>query len=278
MDKTTGKEQIFRLLPKYDMEHALRTAWDKKVSIFSKGLVSLISRPKPEEIKITDQNYLYEPFWHIKCNVHYEYDRTRDYNFSILDPEVKSVTIDGKDYSVATTSRQFTIMGIEHCITEGSKEVIFDAVSRQEKHDWEKYLLFEKESVNDVPEVSTDGSTYVSPEMLPKAAVQQVFSSLPQPIRPDTTPEEKKDVSIVNLYFRPVYVFEYKWERNGKTAVAEFDGLTGEMTFVGDITLRQKIEKVMTRDLFFDISTEAANLVIPGSGIAVRVIKEVAKK
>jgi hypothetical protein len=56
--------------------------------------------------------------------------------------------------------------------------------------------------------------------------------------------------------------------------VAEFDGLTGELTS-GGVTLRQQVEKMMTRDLLFDVGADAANLLIPGSSIAVRVAKSV---
>jgi hypothetical protein len=78
----------------------------------------------------------------------------------------------------------------------------------------------------------------------------------------------------VGLYFRPVYAFEYKWETKGKTAVAEFDGLTGTMT-TGGITLRQQVEKVITRDLIFDLGAMTASMLIPGGNIAVRMAKAV---
>jgi hypothetical protein len=273
MDITFGKEQIFRLLPKLNMDQAREKAWDKKTSVFGSGFAGFFSRPKSEEIQITYSEYRYEPFWHVACNVRYEYDRTRGYNVPVLAPEVQRVTIDGKDYSVTTKPRQFTITGIEHCIEEAGTEVVFDAVRGLEQ-DWKKYLRFEKESVSDLAELSTEGSIVVTPEMRASAAVRQVLASLMRPIQADTIHEEKADVNIVDLYFRPVYAFEYKWEARGKTAVAEFDGLTGEMTS-GGVTLRQQVEKVMTRDLLFDMGADAANLLIPGSSIAVRVAKSV---
>ena len=115
------------------------------------------------------------------------------------------------------------------------------------------------------------------PVMRASAVVRQVLTSLLRPIQADTIYEEKADVNIVELYFRPVYAFEYKWEPNNskkgsETAVAEFDGLTGEMTS-GGVTLRQQVDNVMTRDFLFDVSAEAANLLIPGGGIAVRATK-----
>ena len=146
---------------------------------------------------------------------------------------------------------------------------------RRQEQDWKKYLPLDKESVSDLSNLSVDGSRVVAPEMRASAVVHQVFSSLLRPIQADIIHEEKVDVNIVDLYFRPVYAFEYTWETKGKTktTVAEFDGVTGEMTS-GGVTLRQQVEKMMNRDLLFDVSAEAANLLIPGSGIAVRVAKE----
>jgi hypothetical protein len=273
METTFGKEQIFRLLPKLNLDQARERAWDKKTSVFGSGLTGFFSRPKPEEVQITYSEYRYEPFWHVACNVHYEYDRTRGYNVPVSAPEVQRVTIDGKDYSITAKPRQFTIKGTEHCIEVASTEVIFDAVRLQEQ-DWKKYLRMDKEPVSDLSELSIDESIVVTPEMRASAVVRKVLASLLRPIQADIIHEEKADVNIVDLYFRPVYAFEYKWETKGKTAVAEFDGLTGEMTS-GGVTFRQQVEKMITRDLIFDVGTEAANLLIPGGGIAVRVAKSV---
>jgi hypothetical protein len=97
MDITFGKEQIFRLLPKLNIDQAREKAWDKKTSVFGSGLAGFFSRPKPEEVQITYSEYPYEPYWHVACNVYYEYDRTRSYNVPISAPEVQRVTIDGND-------------------------------------------------------------------------------------------------------------------------------------------------------------------------------------
>jgi hypothetical protein len=56
--------------------------------------------------------------------------------------------------------------------------------------------------------------------------------------------------------------------------VAEFDALTGAMT-TGGVTLRQQIEKIVTRDLVFDVGADAINLLVPGGGIAVKVAKSI---
>jgi len=271
MDITFGEERVFRLLPTHSMDETREKAWDKKTSVFGSGLTGLFSRPKSEDVKITYSEFRYEPFWHIACNVLYEYERTRSYNVPVLAPEVKRVTFDGKDYAIAAEPRHFAITGTEHCIEESDTQVIFDAVRGKEQK-WEKYLRFDKETVIDINKLSTDASIVVMPEMRASAAVRQVLASMLRPIQADTIHQEKANIRIVDLYFRPVYAFEYKWESKGKTTVAEFDGLTGVMTS-GGVTLRQQFEKMITRDLIFDVGADAANLLLPGSSIALKVAK-----
>lgn len=274
MDITVGEEQVFRLLPRLDLQQAREKAWDKKTSIFSSGLAGLLSRPKSEEVQISYIEYRCEPFWHIVCDVNYEYDRTQSYAVSVTSPEVQHVTIDGKQYNILDNSRNFKITGVEHCVERGSIEEIFDAVRDQKRADWKRYLSNEREVVADPAEFAPEGCIVVPPEIRASAVVRKVLSSLLRPIQADKIQEERVDVKTVNLYFRPVYAFEYIWNTRGKTAVAEFDGLTGEMS-TGGITLREQVEKVMTRDLLFDVSAEALNLLVPGGSIAVKMAKAV---
>jgi hypothetical protein len=205
--------------------------------------------------------------------VHYEYDRKRNYIVPILAPEVQRVTIHDMDYLVTANPRQFTIVGVEHCIEEASTEVIFDAL-KSEQRDWKSYLLFDKEVVSDLAKFAPEGNIVVQPEMHASAAVRQVLASMLRPIQADKIHAEIVDIQKVGLYFRPVYAFEYKWETKGKIAVAEFDGLTGAMT-TGGIPLRQQVGKIITPDLIFDVSVDAINLLVPGGSIAVKVAKSI---
>ncbi|MDW5550465.1 hypothetical protein [Methanosarcina sp.] len=267
------------------MGQARDKALDKRTNAFKtlagiklNNLAAVIKRPKQEEILVSDPVLRYEPFWYISCKMHYKYDRTRSYNVSDLAPEVQSVTIDGNDYTVTTKQRQFTIKGIEHCIEDASTIDTFNAINRQ-KQDFKKYVQFDKESISDFSQLSNDGGLIVEPEMCESAVVNAVVESLRRLFHADTADtilEEKVDFESVDLYFRPIYIFEYTWETRGNKSMAEIDGLTGDVNFEC-VTLRKKVEKLMNRDLLFDISADAANLLIPGSGIPVRVFKELKK-
>lgn len=273
MDITLGEEQIFRLLPMMGMEKAREKAWDKKTAVFGSGLSGLISRPKAEDVQITYSECRYEPFWRVVCQVHYEYERKRNYIVPVIAPEVQRITINDIDYPVTAKPRQFTMNGVEHCVEEASTDVTFDAV-RSQQRDWKSYLSFDKEDIVDLAKFAPEGCIVVQPEMHASAAVRQVLASMLRPIQADKIHAEEADVHTVALYFRPVYAFEYKWETKGKTAIAEFDGLTGDMT-TGGVTLRQQVERVITRDLIFDVGMLSANLLMPGSEIVIRVAKAV---
>ncbi len=271
MDITVAEEQVFRLLPTLDVEKAREKAWDKKTAVFGAGLSAIFSRPKAEEVQITYSECRYEPFWHVACHVRYVYERMRSYNVPVSAPEVQFVTIEGEEYQVTAKPRQFTIAGVEHCVEEASSEVTFDAVSSQER-DWKIYLRFGKEPIPDLNQFAPEGSIVVPPEVRASAVVRQVLGSMLRPVQADTIHEERVDVRAVELYFKPVYAFEYRWEPKDKTAVAEFDGLTGEM-YTGGVTLRQQVKGVLSPELLFDIGVDAVDLLVPGGGIAVKLVK-----
>ena len=60
----------------------------------------------------------------------------------------------------------------------------------------------------------------------------------------------------------------------GKRVVVEFDALLGD-TRTGGRTWRDEIKGILTRDLFFDVTADAAGMLVPGGGIAVKLVKAV---
>jgi len=273
MDITVAEERVFQLLPTLGIDQAREKAWDKKIAVFGAGLTSIFSRPKAEDVQIIYSECRYEPFWHVACHVRYVYDRTRSYNIPVSSPEVQRVTVEGVEYLVTAKPRQFTITGVEHCIEEASTDVVFDAIAGQER-DWKNYLRFGKEPVPDLGQFAPEGSIVVPAEMRASAVVRQVLGSIMRPIQADTIREERVDIQAVDLYFKPVYAFEYRWEPKDKTAVAEFDGLTGEMR-TGGVTFRQQVKSVLTPELLLDVGIDAVDLLVPGGGIAIKLVRAV---
>ncbi len=68
--------------------------------------------------------------------------------------------------------------------------------------------------------------------------------------------------------------FEYEWAAKNKRSVVEFDALTGEMR-TGGRKLSDQIKGLVTRDLLFDVTADAVGMLVPGGGIAVKLVKAV---
>jgi len=269
MNAIIHEERIFRLVP-IDKDQAQGTAGSIITSIF--GIEGKLYRVKAEDITITKNKLHYEPFWHVSCHVRYEYDRICSHDITTIAPEVHRLTINEHDYTVVESNpRKFTISGIEHCITLGAKEVYVDA-EREQEQDWKKYLGYQKEKVNDDSMFLDEDSIFLPPKLSSNALVQKVLLSLPRPIKANKVYEGTVNIDILDLYFRPIYTFEYEWKKRNKTIVAAFDGLTRKEIAKG-VNFHEKVKKIITSDLLFDVSAEAANLIIPGSSIAFKFIK-----
>lgn len=271
MRASIQKEEIFCLLPRLDMNQALTNAGSMMGSAF--GVMGKLGRLKAEEVTITKNMLYYEPFWHIDCDVHYEYDRICSHDVTTVAPEVHHLTIDENNkYAVVESKpRKFTITGTEHCTTSGHKDVIFDA-ERQKEQDWKMYIDYQKEKVIDESSFFNKDGIFLTPKMSSNTLVTIVFNSLPHPIKAQKINEGTLNIKKLDLYFRPVYVFEYRWEKKNRTATTALDGITGK-EISNDVKFHEKVKEIITSDLFFDVSAEAANLLIPGSTIAFRLIK-----
>jgi len=114
----------------------------------------------------------------------------------------------------------------------------------------------------------------VPPQALATAVVRQVMAEVVKPVQAQVLHEERVDVEAIDLYFRPVYAFEYDWAAKGKRVVVEYDAVTGE-TRTGGKKLSDQIKGMITRDLLFDVTADAVSMLVPGGGIAVKLVKAV---
>jgi hypothetical protein len=114
----------------------------------------------------------------------------------------------------------------------------------------------------------------VVPQARATAVVRQVMTEVVQPVQAQVIHEERMDVEAIDLYFRPVYAFEYDWAAKGKRVVVEYDALTGD-TRTGGRKLQDQIKGMVTRDLLFDVTADAVGMLVPGGSIAVKLVKAV---
>jgi hypothetical protein len=275
MEITLADEKAYILKPSLGWDQARERAWDKKIQVFSSGLTSLFSRPKSEDVQIVYSERRFEPFWHVVCSAHYIYDRTRRYAVPIPQSEVQTVTLCGQDFPVeGEGTRQITLTGIEHCREAHERVAFFDGVSGEEQP-WADYLQYTRDEITDFESFTPEGDIAVPPQVRASFVVRQVLGEMLKPVQADTLLEERVEVEKIDLYYRPVYAFEYLWESKDRKAVGEFDGLTGELR-TGGKTIRQQISSVLTKELLFDVGVDAVDLLVPGGGIALKVGRAIA--
>ncbi|MGD9778958.1 hypothetical protein [Methanomethylovorans sp.] len=254
-------------------EEMKELAWNKKTTAFG-GLKNLLSRPKPEDITITHSEKQYKPFWHAVCSTHFEYKRNREFTVKISDPIVQKVTIFGEEKTI-DPQRDITLSRIEHCLESNTKELFVDACTEKEE-DFSRYISMSTRELAQTEELN-EGDTIVLPVKV-KAAyiVRKMLTEMLKPIDADEILDETVSIDTLDLYFRPVYAFEYNWVPKNKQNVLEFDGITGE--FYSGKVLKEKMTEIFTEESLFEIGGEIAGFIVPGAGIPVKILQESRKR
>jgi len=274
MEFAIAEERAYLLREELSPEQAKEKAWDRKASVFG-SLSRLVFRPRGEDVQIVYSEKRYEPFWHVACRTSYIYDRYCKFTVPVSGPEVKRVTINDQEYVLGEQPR-FILSGTEHCQEGDEKSVFVDAVTG-EARDWEHYLNYGREEIRDISSFAPEDAIVVPPETRASFIVRQVLSDMLKAVQADVIHEDLVEVGTIELYLKPVYAFEYHWKSKDRHAVAEFDGLTGEMR-TGGKTLRQQIGTMLTPELLFDVGVDAVDLLVPGGGIAIKVARAIASK
>ena len=271
MDIRVAEEQAFLLRETMTWDQAREKAWDRKTAVF--GTISRLF-VKGEDIEIAYSERRYEPFWHLVCSAHYVYDRHQRWTIHVSGPEVKRITIRDEDFDVPPDKQEVGISGVEHCEELYQRDVFVDGVSGQSV-ERAAYLEFAAEPI-DLDAFAPENSIIVPSQVRASSVVRQILGEMLKPVQADTVLEEVVAVEAIDLYYAPVYAFEYYWQSKDKRTVAEFDGLTGELRREGK-AFRQQLRQVFTKDVLFDVGADVVGMIVPGGSIAVKVAKAVAE-
>ena len=274
MDIYLAAEHVFHLIPQVTLDVARDRVEQKKANLVAGTVGALLSRPKPEEIQLIGTENRLEPFWHIAIAARTVYDRNRTYTVGVSGPEVQRVNILGQEVVVDPKAKggpALTLSGVEHCLEEQRASRTFDALSG-EKADFSKHLPAAKTEIADLAAFAPEGMLVVPPQVRATAVVRQVMAEVVRPVQAQVIHEERVEVETIDLNFRPVYAFEYEWAAKGKRTVVEFDAVLGE-TRTGGKRLSDQIKSMLTRDLLFDVTADAVGMIVPGGGIAVKIVK-----
>jgi hypothetical protein len=273
MDIYLAAERAFHFIPQISLEVARDRLEQKKAGLVSGTLGALISRPKPEDIQIVSFESRLEAFWLIDVLVRTVYERNHIYTIPVSGTEVHHVTALGQDLPVTTTPKggaSFSLSGVEHCIDEHRHGYTFDGMGT--KMDLSKYQSFAKSEIPDLGQFMPAGVLVVPPQAHATTVVRAVLSEVIKPVNAQVIHEERVNLEALDINFRPIYAMEYEWVTKGKRVILEFDGLTGEI-HTGGKKLSDQIKGMVTRDLIFDLTADAAGMILPGGSIAVKLVK-----
>ena len=263
MDVRLAEERILLLPDHFDMPAAEDRAAARKVDAFGTlaKMAGFLTKPRPEEFELVYKERRLQPFWSLGCTAVCAYERTREHPMRLA-PEVRQATIAGEVHAVA--NQTITIPVMEACREEIRKETLFDALTGQPAPDLAPKLRYPastatRESLN---LLAAGGTVVAPPQTTASAVVRETLSGMVGKIEADRVIEETVTFDAIDLYYRPVYAFRYR--RQGKEAVVEVDGLTGEAK-PGGATFETYLGKVLEPRFLLDAGVEAANIFFPGA-------------
>jgi hypothetical protein len=276
MDISLAEERAFQITPQVAFDVARVRVDDKRPNLVAGTVGALLSRPKPEDIRMVTTESRLEPFWLVTIAARTRYDRNRTFSLSVSGPEVQRLTLLEHQVTVDPKTKggpSVSLSAVEHCLEERRVSRQFDGLTG-EKGDFSKYLAFPSLEITNLESFVPEGVFVVVPQARATAVVRQVMTEVVQPVQAQVIHEERVDVEAIDLYFRPVYAFEYDWAAKGKRVVVEYDALTGD-TRTGGRKLQDQIKGMVTRDLLFDVTADAVGMLVPGGSIAVKLVKAV---
>lgn len=275
MEISLAEERALLLKEQLSLEQAEGRAWGKKMDAFGRvaKISGLLQRPKDDEFELVYKEKRFQPFWHVVCSAHYVYERQREFPLALSGSEVERVTIDGKEYKPA--NGRLILLGTEHCREEPQREVFIDGYTGEEAPNLANYLQF---PANEVPvdyldDLTNQGAIVVPPQGRATAVVRDVLLGILKSVRADRILEDRIEVERVDLYYRPVYAFQYHWESKKKEAVLEYDGVTGDLETDGK-TFQQYVGKILDPEFLFDVGIDTVDLLVPGGGIAIKLARK----
>lgn len=276
MDIYLAAEQAFFLVPQIGVEVARDRVEQKKAGLMMGTIGALFSQPKPDEIRLLSFESRLEPYWVVRASSRTLYDRARSYSVPTGGTEVKKVTLLGQEVE-ATPAKGAAVLNlsvVEHCAQQLSALQTVDGITGG-RGDFQKYQGVAKTEIADLNAFAPQGVLVLPPQVRASAVVRQVTAEVVQPVQnAQVIHEERVDVELIELNFRPVYAFEYEWASKSKRSVIEMDAVTTEVRSGGK-KWSDQIKGVLTRDLLFDITADAVGMILPGGSIAVKLVKAV---
>ena len=280
-------KKVYIFEPVYDISAATEQANKKKLDAFGMmAKFNILNKPKDEAVHAARSELRYEPFWFIDSNRRVDYKLLLERKLEVDDEYANSILIDGKTYEIfedskksfVSNEKRYSTLNVQYnCNREIKYKNYIDGLGRNIKSEnYEKLFKNSNYKFKEVEDL-TNIDNIINPTFSFSSAIEEMKNSL---LREKIISHEiLTDDAIADkiyLFFKPVYAFEFIWSNENKVGIIEIDGLNGEISEKG-VWLKDRVSKVMTRDMFFDIGGEIANGMVPGGGVVVKMIDRMTK-
>lgn len=256
----------------YPARAAEEQAEKKKLSAF--GMLAKfnpLNRPREDTVRLSRKEFRLEPFWHVTATRGVDYTTQMTYPVPVHNPYAQKVALDGQHYEV---TRQGDKARIDLSVTEiCHRKMAFDQFSDGLGREIKASVLDTYRTKYKFTEVEQlEREELVKPMVSQQAALLAASTALNgNGINAHHIQSDGIVVERLHLYWRPVFAFEFMWSSADKRGVIEVNGLTGEVSENGQ-WFKDKLSKVMTREMLLDAGSELAGVLVPGGGIAVKIV------
>lgn len=246
-------------------------------TLVSKGSKMLI---KDDEIELTRSERRLEPFWNIRMKriIRYELDKT--YRVEVENADAQSIIIDGSTDELKVNSPQNMNISTSYISFKAKekcqRDIIFSGVIDGMERGYIYEELLQSYLKNDKYRRKTLTSEVVEPTLLTTGLLQRARKKLSETTEINAGKlEEDTILEYLEIYFRPVFVFEYQHKKDNRIAIIEVDGLTGEVIDSGTSWFSQKANQEKMKTLLTGVMSEVAGYLIPGGATITKTVADI---
>jgi hypothetical protein len=270
MEWQLSEQKAMVLTEQLSMDLAEGRAWGMKLDAFGTltKVTSVFQKPRDDDFQMAYKELRFEPFWHLNVMFKSVYQRERQYRMAPKGPEVRTVTILGQEFNVE--AGQVTLTGIEHCEDEGRTEVWIDGITGKRAPNLANFVRFPAKQIAlaDLAGFAPAGAIVQAPTMHAASLLKEVLGGMVKTVEADEILGEGVSVDALELYYRPIYAFQFHWISKDKFGVVECDALTGQYKADGKVLKDTPIE-MPNASVIFDLDPNDLDSLLSGGHVTI---------